>query len=137
MRALVRWLCAEPVRGTVLNVLMLVLLLALVGSPVIFAATGAATVILFALYGLVNAGKAALSRRGRGSRLLEQLLTWLPGAVALCLAILGLDLVVTSGEGSPLQRLGLLLFAFELVALAVVTADLSGLARGRAYGGAL
>lgn len=125
MKALLRWLRAKQLRVTVLNVLMLAALLALIGSPVVFAVVGAATIALFALHGLMNAGRASLARRSGGSRLLDQLLTWLPGAVALGLAVLGLDLVVGSGEGSPAQQLGLLLFAFELAALAVVTGDLA------------
>ncbi|MBS0521429.1 MAG: hypothetical protein JSR90_22215 [Proteobacteria bacterium] len=125
MKALLRWLRAKQLRVTVLNVLMLAALLALIGSPVVFAVVGAATIALFALHGLTNAGRASLARRSGGSRLLDQLLTWLPGGVALGLAVLGLDLVVGSGEGSPAQRLGLLLFAFELAALAVVTGDLA------------
>lgn len=133
MKALL-WLRANPTRGEVLNVLMLVLLLVVIETPAVLEIAGSAVIATFALLGLKNASQMAMAERRRGVRLLDQLLTWLPGAVALCLAIVGLHLVIADGENSAAGRLGVLLFAFELVVLAVVTGDLARPVRRGASG---
>jgi hypothetical protein len=137
MDDLLRWLHAEPAHGAAVNIVMLVLLLAMIGHPVVFAAAGSVVILLLSLNGLFKACRQALGKRGRNSGLLNLLLIWLPGAVALFLSIVGLTLVVDDGEASTAGQLGLLLLTFELAVLAVVTADLSAPERKPASGGVL
>lgn len=116
------WLGAASHRVVVLNISMLILLLALVGSGALFALVGGLCLLVAGFAGLRRAIGASV-RRGDGRRAaFDRVLVWLPGAAALVLGALGLHLVVNAPAGSALQLAGMLLFGFELVML-VVPAD--------------
>ncbi len=121
MNIISHWLGAASYRVVVLNIVMLVLLLALVGSAALFAVVGGLCLLVAGVAGLRRAIGASV-RRGDGRRAaFDRVLVWLPGAAALALGALGLHLAVNAPAGSALQLAGMLLFGFELVMLVLPT----------------
>ncbi len=123
MDRVVRLFAAGSLAGMLLNVAMFIVLLASVGDPMLFVPAGAVATVLFAAPGLWRALLSTL-RRDPARRVVERLLLWIPGAVALALSAVALVLIARSGGHGTQFVLGVSLFAFELAMLAVAVADL-------------
>jgi len=118
------WLVARPHRFTILNILMLSAVLAMLRMAPLFSVVGGAMVLLATLYYLVGAGKKTLlSRHDRNFYQLS--LIWLPGALAITLAVTGLTLVTADAPSNLSYCLGSMLFAAEVAMLALAGIDLS------------
>ena len=89
MNALSRWLSAKNYRTTVINILMLTGVLAMAGSAGLFKVVGGGAVALAGAYFLVRAISLTV-RSWAGANLYQIALIWIPGILALGLAVVGL-----------------------------------------------
>lgn len=118
-----QWLGARPHRATVVNVLMLAAILALAGSGPLYAVVGGGAAFAAAAFFVVRAVRRTVG--SGGGNLYQLALTWIPGVLAACLALIALRLIVTEPAGTLAHGLGAALFAIELAMLSLAGADLS------------
>jgi hypothetical protein len=119
-----QWLGARPHRATVINVAMLSAILAMVSSASLYLVVGGGAVMLAGGYVLLRAARRTLATRA-SLNLYQLALLWMPGILAVCLALVALHLVTTMPVASLAYGLGALLFAAEMVMLVLAGADLS------------
>lgn len=124
MQAISRWLAASPSRPTIINLLMLSAVLAMVGSPELYAAIGGALVLCCGVAFLRRAARLSFAR-GADHNALQLALIWIPGGLALALTLLALDLVTSPQASMPIYGLGAVLFAAEISLLAAAGYDLA------------
>lgn len=104
---------------------MLTGVLAMAGSAGLFKVVGGGAVALAGAYFLVRAISLTV-RSWAGANLYQIALIWIPGILALGLAVVGLYLVTSSEPLSLGYVLGLTLFGTEVAMLAIAGADLVG-----------
>lgn len=124
MKAVSRWFVARPHRATIVNIVMLMILLLMIGSGGLFLLVGGATLALTAL----SFGAEAVTvtaRSWHSATLYAFLLAWVPGILAVGLAVVGMVLIAGSDSGAPRFMLGAVLLGIQLVLVVVATADLS------------
>jgi hypothetical protein len=117
------WMAEAPYRATVLNVLMLSVILAIVGSTTLFAIVGGGALALAAL-NLVRRATLRTFALGQDLNVYQLALIWIPGALACALAIVGIWMAATTQAGSLPYVLGSMLFAAELAMFTLAGADL-------------
>lgn len=123
MKGIPRWLGTRPHRGTVINLMMLAMVLAMVRSPALYLAVGGGTLLLATVFFLSCAVRRSL--RMPAERNTYQLaMIWLPGLLAGLLALVALDLVTSYAPSDLAYGLGAILFAVELAMIALGSADL-------------
>ena len=123
MRRRTDWMAEAPYRATVVNVLMLSVILAVVGSAPLFMVVGGGALALAALNLVRRAALRTLALR-QDFNLYQLALIWLPGTLAGALATAGLWMATTSPFGSLPYVLGAVLYAAELTMLILAGADL-------------
>jgi hypothetical protein len=122
--AISRWLGERPHRATLVNLLMLSAVLALAGSPGLQQVVGGGAVLAAALHFLWRALGWSLAP-GKSATLFEAALAWIPGLLAIALALVGIRLTV-DGPGLSLgYALGFVLFTGEIAVLVIAAADLA------------
>ncbi|MCX5581655.1 hypothetical protein [Kaistia terrae] len=123
--ALARWLSEKNYRGIAINFIMLTAVLAVAESAGLFRAVGGAAIGITCIYFLFRA--ASLTVRSSSITNLYQIaLIWIPGVLAICLALTGLYLVTSTEPMTLAYLLGVILFGCELVMLTIAAADLEG-----------
>lgn len=123
MRGIPVWLGARPHRGTVINLVMLAVVLAMVRSPSLYLAVGGGALLLAALFFLSRAVRRTL--RMSGERNFYQVaMVWLPGLLATLLGLVALHMVTTNASATLAYGIGATLFAVELAMIALGSADL-------------
>ncbi|WP_395828763.1 hypothetical protein [Elstera sp.] len=125
MKRFSRWLGERPHRATVLNVIMLSVLLALSDSASLYWGVGGIALVLAGGHFLIQAFQATANRH-RPRNFFQLALTWVPGVLAILLAIVAITLVSTSDQTSAAYMAGMLLYTVEIAVLALAGADLSG-----------
>lgn len=125
MDALSRWLSAKNYRTTVVNILMLTAVLAMAGSAGLFKAVGGGAVVIAGAYFLIRAIGLTF-RSWAGANFYQIALIWIPGVLAIGLAVAGLSLVTGSEPLSLGYVLGVILFGTEVAMLAIAGGDLEG-----------
>ena len=118
MGAFSSWLGAKPHRATVVNLLMLTLLLALIGSAALFKLVGGIALLLASLYFLRRALARTLGHGGR-RHLYELALLWAPGLIAVALSCVAIWLIETNVPGSLDYDLAIALFGCEIAMLVI------------------
>lgn len=86
---------------------------------------GGIALVLAGGYFLVQALHTTVRRR-RSKNFFQLALTWVPGVLAILLAIVAITLVSTSDQTSTAYMAGMLLYTVEIAVLALAGADLSG-----------
>lgn len=104
---------------------MLTGVLAMAGSAGLFKVVGGCAVAIAGAYFLVRAISLTV-RSWADANLYQIALIWIPGILALGLAVVGLYLVTSSEPLSLGYVLGLTLFGTEVAMLAIAGADLVG-----------
>lgn len=105
---------------------MLTAVLVLAGSTALFKVVGGGTIAVAAIYFLFRAARLTISSRS-SANIFQTALIWIPGVLAVCLAVIGLYLVTSTEPLSLGYTLGVILFGCELVMLTIAAADLEGL----------
>lgn len=123
MWGLPNWLGARPHRGTVINLVMLAMVLAMVRSPALYLAVGGGALLLAALFFLSCAVRRTLRMSGERNAY-QVAMVWLPGLLATLLGLVALHLVTTNAPASLAYGIGATLFAVELAMIALGSADL-------------
>ena len=119
-----RWLAERPYRATVINVVMLSTLLAMTDSVSLYMVVGGGTALVAAACFLLRA--AGLTAGGGTSGNAYGLaLIWIPGTLAIALAVVALHLIATEPPSSLGRTLGMFLFAVEAAMLTMAAADLA------------
>ncbi len=118
------WFVARPYRANLVNAVMLSIVLALADSSGLYTIVGGLAVTIMGSIFLWRAIRLSLVRGSKGN-LLQLALTWIPGTLALALAVVALHLVNANPSGSLAHGLGVLLFTAEIAMLVLVCADLS------------
>jgi len=114
-----------------MNVLMLTLLLAMVGSAELFRLVGGMAIVMAGLHFLGQASGRTVRRTGRG-HLYNLVLLWVPGLIALVLSVAALSFVTVNRPGSPAYILAVAMFGCEIVMLVVGSAERDDAAPSRA-----
>lgn len=125
MNVIANWLEERPHRSTVINILMLTGLLFLMKSPYLFTVLGGVMLALAGPYFLLSAFKATRGWEGFPN-LYQFALLWVPGTLAVCLAVVALVVIASHDAGSLAYGLSALLFGGEVALLAMAGADLGG-----------
>lgn len=125
MERILDWLGERRHRATVVNLVMLSAILAVASSAALYRVVGGGALALAALFFLARALRRSVAGR-RHTNTHEIVLTWVPGALAIVLALGGLELVTSNAPASLAYGLGAILFTAELAMLALAGADLSG-----------
>lgn len=118
MGAIASWLGAKPHRATVVNLLMLTLLLALIGSAALFKLVGG-IVLLFAGFYFLRCAFARTLVRGSRRHLYELAQLWAPGLIAVALSCAAILLIETNAPGSLDYDLAIALFGCEIAMLVI------------------
>jgi hypothetical protein len=95
------------------NIIMVGAVMTLTSDPWISLLLGAGTIAVAAIRG-ANAARRRLTAISRHLTLLDVVLAWLPGFVALMLALVALAFVVKEPNGDLLRQLGIGLFMFQI-----------------------
>jgi len=114
----------SPHRATIINAILLSLLMLMINDAAVQWLIGVVVLALAGLWILRRALVRTLSAAVAGDSY-HLILTWVPGLLAVSLALLGLHLMVTDAGATPNLWLGWILFTVELVMLVVIGADLS------------
>lgn len=129
MPVLSTWLGARPDRATLVNLALLSLILALVGSTSLFIVVGGGIVLAAGVH-FVSRAAAWTFAPGHERNALQLALTWAPGILAIALALVGLNLAIASPPTSSTYAWGVALFAVQVGMLLSAGTDLSLEARG-------
>jgi hypothetical protein len=121
-----RWLSERDYRSAIINVVMLTAVLALAGSGTLFQLVGGGAIIIATLHFLLRAVRLTVNSRG-AANFYQVALIWIPGILAVCLAIIGLYFVTVSEPMSLGYLVGVILFGCEAAMLAIAGADLDNL----------
>lgn len=124
LSAISRWLGARPHRATIVNLIMLSGVLVLAGSPGLQQIVGGGAVLAAALHFLRRALGWSLAP-GKEVTVFEVALAWIPGLLAIGLALVGIRLTLEGPSLSLAYGLGVLLFTAEIAVLIVAAADLA------------
>ncbi|MFO1058887.1 MAG: hypothetical protein U1E53_18210 [Dongiaceae bacterium] len=116
MGALTSWIGAKPHRATVLNILMLTLLLALVGSVALFGLVGRIVLLIAGLHFLWRALARTWDCRS-WRHPFEFALLWVPGLIAIALSATAILLLGRSAPGSLQYAVAFALFGCEVAIL--------------------
>ncbi|MBS7538893.1 hypothetical protein [Ancylobacter lacus] len=124
MERISKWLGARPHRPTVINLIMLSALLAIISSASLYGVIGGGAVLLAGSYFLFRVVNRTFAS-GDAMNFYQIALLWIPGVLAICLALVALLLVITNSAASLAYALGAFLFTAELAMLTLAGADLS------------
>ncbi|UTD27510.1 hypothetical protein [Bradyrhizobium sp. WD16] len=118
------WLEAGAHRATIVNVVMLSAILAIADSAALYMMVGGGIVLLAGgRFFLGAVGRTYACRRAMNPYQLA--LIWIPGGLAVCLAVAALGLVTADSAPRLAYGLGALLFAVENAMLTLAGAELS------------
>ncbi|CAH1660756.1 hypothetical protein [Chelatococcus asaccharovorans] len=123
MKTLGQWLSEKSYRSTVVNLVMLTGVLAMSQSSELFMAVGGGAIAIASFYFLLRA-IALTARTKRFVNPYQLSLIWIPGLLAIVLAMTGLYLVISAEPFSLGYCLGVILFACELAMLTIAGVDL-------------
>lgn len=118
------WLETGPHRATIVNVVMLSAILAIADSAALYMLVGGGVVLLAAGHFVLRAVGRTYARR-HAMNPYQLALIWIPGGLAICLAVVALGLVTADSASRLAYGLGALLFAVENAMLTLAGAELS------------
>lgn len=119
------WLAEAPVRATVINAVMLSVILAMLNTPALYTVVGGGTVLLAGAWFTLNALRRSLAQ-SHTIRLPQLAVIWLPGIVAVGVALVALHLVTSEVSTGVSYGVGAVLFTAQLVALILLASGMSG-----------